>query len=85
MEDFLPYITEEVLILIPVLLILGKLLKSVELIYNWIIPWILLVIAIVFTFGAIGISWPNLFQAILATGTAVFTHQLIKQTVEKRN
>lgn len=84
MEDLTIYIMEEALIIIPVLLIFGKLLKEINKFPDWVIPWVLLVISVVVTLGFFGISWANFIQAILLTGAAVYTNQLYKQTVVKR-
>ncbi len=85
--DFQKYLIEQMLILIPVLYIIGMLLKSTPKVIDWVIPWVLLVIGVIaaIAIGAgAGIAIPDaIIQGILVTGVTVFTNQLIKQTVNK--
>ena len=80
MEDFTMYLIEESLVLIPVLLILGKMLKM-SILQDKYIPLVLLVIGIGFAIAIHGGSVDSIIQGILVTGAAVFTHQLVKQTL----
>jgi uncharacterized membrane protein len=82
--DFSTYIIKEALILIPVLMIIGKIVKSTPKIKNWLIPYILLVLGIVLTGLMMGFSVESFIQGVLVTGTAVFGHQIVKQTIEKK-
>ena len=77
--DILNYITENAIILVPVLIIVGMILKNVELIPDKYIPVILLPIGVL---GAMAIGGWNVemaIQGILVTGCAVYGHQLYKQ------
>lgn len=78
--DILKYIVEEALIVIPVLWVIGKLLKDIPKIQNWLIPWILLVIGVVATMGIMGFTIESAIQGVLVAGASVFGHQLLKQT-----
>ena len=86
--DFLKFLIEKELILIPVLYILGMFIKNTPRVKDWIIPWVLLVIGI--TLGMpIGISagLPPIeagIQGVLVAGATVFTNQLIKQTGNRK-
>ncbi|MBQ8306073.1 MAG: phage holin family protein [Blautia sp.] len=85
--DFEKYLIEQMLILIPVLYIVGALIKNTPKITDWVIPWILLVIgvaaAIAIGLGA-GITIPDaIIQGVLVTGVTVLTNQLIKQTKDR--
>ena len=85
--DFQKYLVEQMLILIPVLYVIGMLLKATPKIIDWVIPWILLVIGVVAAvcvgMGA-GIPVPDaVIQGVLVTGVTVFTNQLIKQTANR--
>ncbi len=80
MEDFLSYLVEESLILVPVLLILGKLLKM-SAVSDKYIPVILLVLGIGLALAVQGVGVGSIIQGIIVTGVAVFTHQLVKQTL----
>ena len=83
MENFIDYVMEEALILIPVLFIFGKLLKETPKLANWLIPYILLVVGVVLAFFLIGFTVHGIVQGVLVSGTAVFTHQLFKQAKNK--
>ena len=77
--DILIYITENALILIPVLLIIGQIIKNIEKIPDKWIPLILLPIGIV---GAMALgSWTvdSAIQGVLVTGAAVYGNQIVKQ------
>jgi hypothetical protein len=82
--DFSSYIMDEALILIPVLMIIGKIVKNTPKIKNWLIPYILLVFGIVLTGFMMGFTVESFIQGVLVTGTAVFGHQIVKQTIEKK-
>ncbi|SDZ63220.1 Phage holin family Hol44, holin superfamily V [Evansella caseinilytica] len=77
--DIINFIMEEALILIPVLMILGKIIKNTPRVKNWTIPYILLVIGVALTSLILGFGIESFIQGVLVTGTAVFGHQLIKQ------
>lgn len=77
--DILSYVTENALILVPVLVIVGMILKNVELIPDKYIPVILLPFGVL---GAMAIGGWNVemaIQGILVTGCAVYGHQIYKQ------
>ncbi len=78
--DILKYIVEEALIVIPVLWVIGKLLKEIPKIQNWLIPWVLLVIGVLATMGIMGFTVESAIQGVLVAGASVFGHQLLKQT-----
>lgn len=83
MSDFMSFITEKALILIPVLYILGMILKNTEKVPDKYIPLILLPIGILFSIGLLGLSIDSVIQGILITGGAVYVNQLIKQQKKK--
>ena len=77
--EILTYITENAIILIPVLIIIGLILKKLEFIPDKFIPLILLPIGIV---GAMALGeWTveSAIQGILVTGAAVYGNQIVKQ------
>ncbi len=79
--DILNYVVQEGLVMIPVLFIIGEILKGTELLSNKWIPLTLLVISIGFTpllLGAYDAN--NIVQAILVAGATVFGNELIKQS-----
>jgi hypothetical protein len=82
--DFLNYIVEEALIVIPVLWIIGVFLKMTPKISDWTIIWILLVVGIALTIALLGLTPQAIIQGVLVAGAAVLGHQLLKQTIEKK-
>ena len=82
--DAMAYIIDEALIMIPVLYILGSIIKYTTPTYfdKW-IPLILLIFSIAYTPILLGgYSADNIVQSILIAGVTVFGNQLIKQTVK---
>ena len=78
--DFMNYIIENALILIPVLYILGSFLKGLKNIKDKYIPLVLLAIGIGFSIAIIGFNVDAIIQGILVTGVTVLGNQLIKQS-----
>ena len=79
--DILNYVVEEGLIMIPVLYIIGEIVKGTEWLTDKWIPLVLLVISIGFTPTLLGsYDANNIVQAVLVAGATVFSHELIKQT-----
>jgi NhaP-type Na+/H+ or K+/H+ antiporter len=78
--DFLNYIVQEALIVIPVLWILGVFLKRTPKIKDWVILWILLGVGVAFTVAILGFTAEAIMQGVLVAGAAVLGHQLVKQT-----
>ncbi len=77
--DFVNYITENALILIPVLYIIGMILKGIERIKDKYIPLILLPIGMGLAMALMGININAIIQGILVVGVSVYTNQLVKQ------
>ena len=79
--DILNYVVEEGLIMIPVLYIIGEIVKGTEWLTDKWIPLVLLVISVGFTPTLLGAyDANNIVQAVLVAGATVFSHELIKQT-----
>lgn len=76
--DFMNYIVDQALILIPALYILGRVFKTSQLPDKY-IPLVLLVIGITLSMFLTGFSVQSFVQGILVTGAAVFTDQITKQ------
>lgn len=77
--DIITYVTENALVLIPVLVIIGQIIKNIQFIPDKYIPLILLPFGIV---GAMALGeWTveSAIQGILVTGTAVYSNQIVKQ------
>lgn len=77
--EILKYITENALILIPVLLIIGQIIKSIEKIPDKYIPLILLPLGIVGAMALGGWTIDSAVQGILVTGVSVYGNQIVKQ------
>lgn len=77
------YIVEQALINIPVLLILGSIIKSTPKIKDWTIPYILLFLGVAFTVALLGFNVDSIIQGVLVSGAAVFGNQLYKQAKNK--
>ncbi|CDM68993.1 putative membrane protein [Clostridium bornimense] len=77
--DFLKYITEKMLILIPALYIIGMIIKGTDKIKNKYIPVILLPLGIAGAIGIGGLNVDSIIQGILITGVTVYGNQLITQ------
>lgn len=76
------YITENALILLPVLYILGMIIKNTEKINDKYIPVLLLAAGISGAVGVMGFSAESVIQGILVTGSTVYANQLIKQNTK---
>lgn len=77
------FITENALLLIPVLNIIGAIVKNTERIPDKYIPLILLFFGILGATAILGLSPDSVVQGILVTGTAVYGNQVIKQLKKK--
>lgn len=73
------FITENALLLIPVLNIIGAIIKNTEKIPDKYIPVILLLFGIIGAVAILGVSPESILQGVLVTGTAVYGNQIVKQ------
>ena len=79
--DILNYVVQEGLVMMPVLYIIGEIVKGTELLGNKWIPLTVLVISVAFTPLLLGAyTADNIVQAILVAGVTVFGNELIKQS-----
>ncbi len=81
--EFSNYLAENMLILTPVLYILGNFLKQTPHVKDWFIPWMLLIISVVFALMLGGCNIQSFIQGVVATGVTVLANQLVKQTSKK--
>lgn len=77
--EILTYVTENAIILIPVLLILGQIMKNLQFIPDRFIPLILLPFGVVGAMALGGWTVESAIQGVLVTGTAVYGNQIVKQ------
>ena len=79
--DILNYVVQEGLVMIPVLYIIGEIVKGTELLSNKWIPLSLLIVSVGFTPLLLGAyTADNIVQAVLVAGVTVFGNELIKQS-----
>ena len=79
--DVVNYIVQEGLVMIPVLYIIGEIIKSAELLSNKWIPLALLIVSVGFTPLLLGAyTADNMVQAVLVAGVTVFGNELVKQS-----
>lgn len=84
MQDFIQYVSSEALILIPVLYILGSIIKATPAVPDWTIPFILLACGITGAIFVLGDPITGAIQGVLVTGAAVLTNQLFKQAKDNK-
>jgi len=77
--DFVSLNTDNALVLVPALYVLGMIFKGTERIQDKYIPLILLPIGIAGAIALIGFSVQGFVQGILVVGAAVYANQLVKQ------
>lgn len=82
--NLMDYIMEQAFVLIPVLYVLGVMLKNTNKIKDWCIPWILLIIGVLGAISLMGLNAYAIIQGVLVTGVTVYANQLFKQSVDKR-
>lgn len=83
MEMLKDYIMDNALMLIPVIYVIGAILKGTELVKDKYIPVILLPIGIVLGMILIGFNVNGFIQGVLVTGVAVYANQLVKQALKE--
>ncbi|MFE9279337.1 phage holin family protein [Streptomyces griseoincarnatus] len=62
--------------------VIGYILKQTPKVPNWIIVYVVIVVAVLLACGLIGWSVESFVQGILTGAFAVFGHQAVKQTAE---
>jgi len=78
--EILDYIIGEGLVMIPVLYIIGEIIKDINTIRDNYIPLILLILSVIFTPVFLGgFTADNIVQAVLVTGATVYSNQVYKQ------
>lgn len=83
-EILLNYIVEDGLILIPVLYVIGYIIKQTNILSNRWIPLVLLVIGIMFSIFLLNDPIVDrVIQGVLIAGVTVFIDQVKKQNFEK--
>ena len=83
--DLINLLVENALIIVPVLWIIGKVIKGTKKIPDEFIPVILLVLGPIFAIFLLGMTVDAVMQGVIAAGVAVFGHQLLKQNAKNAN
>ena len=83
MEMLKDYILDNALILIPVIYVLGMMLKGTEKVSDKYIPIILLPIGVILAMFIVGFNVNGFIQGVLVTGVAVYANQLVKQALKE--
>ena len=83
MEMLKDYIVDNALILIPVIYVLGMMLKGTEKVSDKYIPIILLPIGVILAMFIVGFTVNGFIQGVLVTGVAVYANQLVKQALKE--
>lgn len=81
MDTFTTYISENMLVVVPVLYIVGAFIKKAPKVPDWIIPFVLTGLGVVIGIATSGWGeWTQgLMQGILCAGGAVLANQMYKQ------
>ncbi|MEI6580340.1 MAG: phage holin family protein [Eubacteriales bacterium] len=82
--NILDFVLKQGLILIPMLYIVGMILKGIEIIPDKYIPVILLPVGIAGSFGLFGLSVSSAVQGVFVTGAAVYGNQIVKQLLNQK-
>jgi hypothetical protein len=77
--EFTKFITENALILVPALYVLGMVLKGTQKIPDKCIPIVLLPIGVIASISMLGYTVQAIVQGVLVVGAAVYANQLVKQ------
>ena len=77
--EIIKYVTDQALVLIPALYIMGLIIKGTEKVSNKWIPVILLPLGVAGTIAFMGLNANAVIQGILVTGVTVFADQVVKQ------
>lgn len=77
--EFVKFIIENALILVPALYVIGLIIKGTEKIGDKYIPVILLIFGVAGAVALLGFNINAIIQGILVTGAAVYANQLLKQ------
>ena len=71
---------ESLVLVVPVLLIIGGVLKSTPKFPDWAIAWTMLFLGTLGGIAAIGLTFDGIINGLLAGGIAITSNQVYKQT-----
>ena len=79
MENVLNFIVDNALVLVPVIYVIGAILKGTEVVKDKYIPVILLPIGVLLSMFLLGFNVQAFIQGVLVVGVSVYGNQLVKQ------
>ncbi|MGN1358647.1 MAG: phage holin family protein [Bacilli bacterium] len=79
MENILNFVVDNALVLVPVIYVIGAILKGTEVIKDKYIPVILLPVGVLLAMFLLGFNVQAFIQGILVVGVSVYGNQLVKQ------
>lgn len=79
MENVLNFIVDNALVLVPVIYVIGTILKGTEVVKDKYIPVILLPIGVLLSMFLLGFNVQAFIQGVLVVGVSVYGNQLVKQ------
>ena len=79
MENVLNFIVDNALVLVPVIYVIGAILKGTEVVKDKYIPVILLPIGVILAMFLLGFNVQAFIQGVLVVGVSVYGIQLVKQ------
>jgi hypothetical protein len=74
---------QQLVIVVPALIILGYALRRTPKIKPWMINWILIVVSIVISFIKLDVNINAFINGIIAAGSAITLHQLFKESRDR--
>ncbi len=80
--DLSQFITGEYAVLVPVMWVLGYIIKKSP-VKDWLIPWIVVVVSIGLSIMLKGVNATAVIQGILVAASAVFGDQIVKQSINR--
>lgn len=84
MDNLIQFVPEQLLILVAALCVIGIFLKGSNKIKDNFIPWILLILGVAFSVFINGVTPDSVLQGVICAGVSVFSNQLKKQTIDKK-
>lgn len=81
--DYVSFISEKSLIIVPVLYIIGMVLKDIKKFPDKFIPLILLIFGCTISILMFGLSISSFIEGVLITGFTVYGNQVFKQLGKK--
>lgn len=82
MKNVLNFIVDNALVLVPVIYVIGAILKGTEVVKDKYIPVILLPVGVILAMFLLGFNVQAFIQGVLVVGVSVYGNQLVKQALK---